>query len=320
MHRAWLGYDKPGWAYHRRCMGLLKHAPNDFHVATGEGRKPNLPTEPYDIYLQLCYFHAPHLRQHLADLGHDGIIVTGCNTGWINEGPREGRFHFETFKGASDHVIFNNRAAWHLAGTIPNSTWISNGVDQDAFRVKIPLHQRKPKVIWVGSFFHTEPNRDLKNYRSIMLPLKERLEKRGIECDLRRVDSTKGRHQGEPGVHFYSTEEMVDWYNSATIYVCASNSEGTPNPALEAASCGCTILSPPVGNMPELIKHGVNGLFVERSIEAIEKAVDIATENYLSLATEMLKSIQVWDWQFVAKSYYALFRRLIHERRQIHAA
>ncbi|MEO8601389.1 MAG: glycosyltransferase [bacterium] len=39
--------------------------------------------------------------------------------------------------------------------------------------------------------------------------------------------------------------------------------EGTPNPALEAAACGCTVVSTPVGTLPELIRDAANGYLVE---------------------------------------------------------
>ena len=49
---------------------------------------------------------------------------------------------------------------------------------------------------------------------------------------------------------------MAAWYDTGTVYVVASQFEGTPNPALEAASAGCVVVSTPVGNMPELIRDG----------------------------------------------------------------
>lgn len=59
-------------------------------------------------------------------------------------------------------------------------------------------------------------------------------------------------------------EEMRDFYHSLDVYVCASRSEGAPNPCLEAAACGIPLVTTRVGSMPELIQDGVNGPFVER--------------------------------------------------------
>jgi glycosyltransferase involved in cell wall biosynthesis len=139
--------------------------------------------------------------------------------------------------------------------------------------------------------------------------LAERLEEAGIDYDYRRVESDKPKS-------CFSTEEMVDWYNTGTVYVCASSSEGTPNPALEAAACGCTLVSTPVGNMPELIQDGSNGLLVPRDVVEMEIAIrycslPMATEM---MATEMQEDIQSWHWRERSQQYYDLFRRLIDER------
>ena len=56
--------------------------------------------------------------------------------------------------------------------------------------------------------------------------------------------------------------EMRDFYNSADVYIVASTMDGTPNTALEAAACGKPIISNPIGNMPEFIKKGVNGMLL----------------------------------------------------------
>ena len=61
--------------------------------------------------------------------------------------------------------------------------------------------------------------------------------------------------------------EMVEFYHSLDVYVCASRSEGTPNPCLEAAACGLPVITTAVGNMPELIRDGHNGFLVERRPE-----------------------------------------------------
>ena len=62
---------------------------------------------------------------------------------------------------------------------------------------------------------------------------------------------------------------MRDFYQSLHVYVCASRSEGTPNPCLEAAACGLPVVTTPVGNMPEFVRDGVNGFFVARDVDAI---------------------------------------------------
>src|SRR5687768_15509539 len=80
-----------------------------------------------------------------------------------------------------------------------------------------------------------------------------------------------------------SCDEMVEFYHSLDIYLCASRSEGTPNPCLEAAACGVPVVTTRVGNMPELVQHGVNGLFVERNVSDIAaKITQLRSEEHTS--------------------------------------
>jgi len=44
---------------------------------------------------------------------------------------------------------------------------------------------------------------------------------------------------------------MVEFYRSLDVYVCASRSEGTPNPCLEAAACGLPVVTTRVWAAPK---------------------------------------------------------------------
>src|SRR5438132_881901 len=104
---------------------------------------------------------------------------------------------------------------------------------------------------------------------------------------------------------------MADWYNHGTGLVCASSAEGTPNPALEAAACGCTVVSTRVGNMPELIRHGRNGYLVQRSLRALLKAVRAACRNYPRLSAAMQTDIREWDWAKRSTEFFQTFLEVL---------
>jgi glycosyltransferase involved in cell wall biosynthesis len=112
-----------------------------------------------------------------------------------------------------------------------------------------------------------------------------------------------------------SPEEMVEFYHSIDIYLCASRSEGTPNPCLEAAACGIPVVTTRVGNMPELVRHGVNGLFVERSVADIAAKITQLRDDpplRAELRRNMLASIQDWDWRRQAENYRQMFETMLH--------
>jgi len=112
-----------------------------------------------------------------------------------------------------------------------------------------------------------------------------------------------------------SPDEMLEFYRSIDIYLCASRSEGTPNPCLEAAACGVPVVTTRVGNMPELVRHGVNGLFVERNVADIAAKITQLRDHpplRAELSRKMLASIQAWDWRRQAANYRNMFETILH--------
>ncbi|HZS07669.1 MAG TPA: glycosyltransferase family 4 protein [Blastocatellia bacterium] len=110
-------------------------------------------------------------------------------------------------------------------------------------------------------------------------------------------------------------DEMLEFYRSIDIYLCASRSEGTPNPCLEAAACGVPVVTTRVGNMPELIEPGVNGLFVERNVPDIADKITLLRDNLqlrTQLSQSMLASIQAWDWKHQAENYRGMFESVLN--------
>ena len=65
---------------------------------------------------------------------------------------------------------------------------------------------------------------------------------------------------------------MPAFYNTLDVITCASDAEGDPRPLIEAMACGCFPVVVDVGIVPELVRHGENGLIVERSAQAFAEA------------------------------------------------
>ncbi|HVP92762.1 MAG TPA: glycosyltransferase family 4 protein [Acidobacteriota bacterium] len=58
-------------------------------------------------------------------------------------------------------------------------------------------------------------------------------------------------------------EELVRWYQRATIFVCPSLSEPFGIVNLEALSCGTPVIASNVGGIPEVVKNHENGILVD---------------------------------------------------------
>lgn len=305
MTRLRILYDVPGWAYHHEAVALQKYAPADFEVSIAP--LPQLTSAAADAALgdgppaDIVFLLRQSATVEVADALQRRRWPSKLVVGWSCGFPRRlGDFY--AVRHRADGWIFNNRECWLGSGQLPRTVAIANGVDLDVFSVTRPPATRRPKVLWVGSQLY----RRLTGYDDLLLPLQAQLRARGIDCELLLVDS-RGPDKRTP-------REMAEWYNGGTVLVCASASEGTPNPALEAAACGCTVVSTRVGNMPELIRDDVNGYLVERDLEALAAGVERALAAYPRLAAAMQQDIQGWHWAARSREHFTFFRDVVAPR------
>jgi len=307
MYRIRCQYDCENWAYFKRCRALQKHAPDDFQVDIGAWHPCKTIDEwpegvRYDLVLQLVP-DCPRVREQLDARGmQDTIIVAGLNVGYGHHTER-----LRMCSDKSDHIVVNNRDCWDRLGQPDGMTWISNGVDLDTFRVVRPIVDRPFTVLWIGGEFHTI-HTNVKGWHEVLVPLMKALDAGKIAHDFRRVRSER------PDLCM-SEAAMVDYYNSGSVILCTSSSEGTPNPVLEAAACGCVPVTTPVGNMPEFIQHGWNGLLIERAVDSAMRGIVAARDDLVRLARNAQQTVAGWNWQGAAEKYFALFRRLLTRRR-----
>ncbi len=299
-------YDVDGWAYHHRARALQNHVPADFDVSLARLSRLDRPhdtavalgTEEPDLVFVLSTPAIAAVRQAVDARGWRTKLVGSWNAGW----PLQIPLFFEAYRQA-DAMVINNATAWRRVGRLPRTYLLPNGVDRDVFRVLTPIEARAPRVLWTGS----QLGRQRKGYDRLLIPLQRRLRELGIDSEWDLLDSYAADKR--------PPEAMAAWYNTATVLVCASAAEGTPNPALEAAACGCTVVSTPVGNMPELIRDGVNGYLVARTLDALVAGVRTACANHRRLATEMLQDIRLWDWRQRSPPFYDAFREILSARR-----
>ena len=298
MYNIRLLYDVKGWAYYWRCLALQKYAPSDFNVTIGSDYGKAFREKKHDMVLQLAYSYAKDLRNHMDKAKYTFPLVASYNVGWNYANKwLDGTIKY------SDHVIINNYEMWDKSGRKKKTIPLSNGVDRSVFRIRKPIKMRKARVLWVGSKCHSKT----KNYDRILVPLGNMLRRYNIPYDFKIVNST--------GKDRLNQDQMAYWYNTGSIYVVASSTEGTPNPALEAASCGCTVVSTRVGNMPELIVNGKNGYLCDANVKSLFEGIKKASENLHTLEDNMQETIEEWDWKNRSIQFYDFFRKVIENGR-----
>jgi len=106
-------------------------------------------------------------------------------------------------------------------------------------------------------------------------------------------------------------EEMYRFYNEIDCYVCASLSEGMSLSVLEALACGRPVIGTRCSGNTELIKDGINGFFVDRSVDDICSKINKLKnkETIQNMSNLAEKDAQKnWCWSKQAKSWIDFIR------------
>lgn len=104
----------------------------------------------------------------------------------------------------------------------------------------------------------------------------------------------------------YSRQQMADFYNKVGTVICYSSSEGTPNPILEGASCGRSIISTKVGNVPELIGNN-KSIRIVKNPDQLRAAITRNAQSGSIIDTEgkFLRNqiVKNWTWEKRTRSF-----------------
>jgi len=104
---------------------------------------------------------------------------------------------------------------------------------------------------------------------------------------------------------------MPSYYESIDIYICVSDSEGTPNTVLEAMAVGIPIISTKVGVVPELFGVRQTDFIIEdRSRESLkEKLINLIDHPDLrnQLSKENRQRIKSWNLEVQAVKFRNFF-------------
>jgi len=285
-------YDEEGWAWWHRSHNIRKHigAEIDFSfLKLGQ---------PFDHNcFDFVFIYDDNLLTALPGVPRRKVIV-GCSC------PRYLDRAVETVeREGCAGLIVNNYAGYRAIRHRITAFCCQNGVDIELFR---PAPGNGPSCLtacWVG---HSQSvgNKGLDLIRTAC-------EQSGVE--LLVLDQAEKRDHSETWPQERVRDEI---YHRASFYICASEFEGTPNPALEAMACGLPVISTAVGNIPEMIIDGHNGYIVERNADAIAAAIDrLKRDDCRQLGRQARTTVEsAWSWEYQTKKYAHAFRKLMAQR------
>lgn len=166
-----------------------------------------------------------------------------------------------------DKVVYNSKAI--VSNIKHKHSIVYNGVDTKLFKpMKAKSFSGKINILFIGRLYKEkgllylfEAVKDMKDIKLGIAgtgPLKNKLEKYNL-------------------AHFFGDtkhEQLPKLINSFDCIILPSLDESFPNSLLEAMSCGKPIIGTKVGGIPEMIKHGYNGLLIpEKDSSAIKQAL-----------------------------------------------
>jgi glycosyltransferase involved in cell wall biosynthesis len=291
--------DKPNWAHDHKTRNIQRVLGNEYRIIKKyQAEVTESDLEQADL-IQVYYWMQIPRMEHLEAIlrRHTNKLLIGICSHFELEGERRDA-GFSWLRQARAVFVHNQLLYQEVRPHLDVPIFYTpNGVDTSFF-VPGPARQRHGnlRVGWTGSLTNQGPEQ--RGFNNLIVPAVASVD----GCEL----ITAIREE-----RWRSHEEMIEYYHSLDVYLCASRHEGTPNPCLEAASCGIPIVTTYVGNMPELIRPGVNGYFVEPTVADIARVLKILRDNEahrIELGKSIRASILTWDWSLQSGNFRHMYQ------------
>jgi glycosyltransferase involved in cell wall biosynthesis len=114
--------------------------------------------------------------------------------------------------------------------------------------------------------------------------------------------------------------EVADWLRAIDIYINSSSSESFPNALLEAMACGCCVIGPKVGGVPELVTHLEDGLLFDSNnlaqlAELLRLAVSDTALRQRLRRQAVLTAHQRFSMKITLQRTEVLYQSLLEQRK-----
>jgi len=298
--------DVPGWAYDNvsSAIMLVLGLDFDFHKVYAQ----DLPLIDHHAYdLVYCMYWRSDFLQRNAIPKEKLCVQVASFWSWQEKYQISLERLIEGYLNKACAVSVNCPGLFELISPLHPAVFLNpSGIDLEKFHPHPPRSTQNDETLVVGWTGSTATHGDNKGLLDIILPACQSLD----NVQLRIVTKEK---------HWLPHHEMPMFYRDIDVYVCASKSEGTPNPVLEAAASARAVISTPVGIVPMLIKDGWNGWVVRREIPDILAAL-LKLRDDRGLCVRMGKDNRRmieeggWSWEFRAENYRRMFNEILRDQ------
>ena len=279
--------DSYRWATYFRAANLKENLKNyNFTIRSFHDKKP-INYNDFDV-VYITNWPIYGYVKHKISRNRKYKLVTGVSSHVGRKKANQMEQFFSLFDsvGLSSMFLLNE----FKNSKIKNLVYTPFGVNHNIFFKKTNPDNYKHVFGWVGN-----KTRKVKRYDE----LKSVIKSLGPSYEFKTVGNTENLNR----------KQMSDFYNSIGTIICFSESEGTPNPVLEAAMCGRAIISTNVGNVPELTA-GVNNFYTIKSHNDLKnQIIKYKNINNLNLLSNNIENnaINNWTWKIQSKRFIKLF-------------
>ena len=295
--------DVPGWAYDNVSSAIMQVlAPDfDFHKVYAQDL-PVIDPQAYDL-VYCMYWRSDFLDRNTIPREKLCLQVASFWS-WQEKYRISVQELVREFLNRACAVSVNCPGLFELIAPLHPSVFLNpSGIDLALFHPHPPRSTRSDAPLQVGWTGSTAAHGDNKGLFDIIQPACQALD----HVHLKIVTKEK---------HWLPHHEMPRFYRDIDVYLCASQSEGTPNPVLEAAASARAVISTPVGIVPMLIQQGKNGLIVRRQQAEVQAALEKLRDDrrlcvQMGINNRRVIEQEGWSWEFRAENYRRMFHQIL---------